>query len=264
MCLFVNHRSTIQQESLLILNLNTPFISPSPHHLLTSHTSAWSTMADQHARSGSSTSSSSASSDSVNEISRSESRPQGFAESIKSRLRSTSNPNAQAPHLDRVHSAKHLDDQSVYHSDHTTTSDEESLGAEKVETIQEVRNGIVNERDVDLEKGPQESPEIQKSKSARSTRSRQDAKLVCTTFSCGSRFRLQEQQNTNATNSSRWIGTAPTTPRILRTGRTRRSGPQPSRSRSSPSFHPSPRRWWRPPCLRLRLNLTLRTRWYLS
>ncbi|KAJ5375921.1 hypothetical protein N7509_012807 [Penicillium cosmopolitanum] len=135
-------------------------------------------MADQHARSGSSTSSSSASSDSVNEISRSESRPQGFAESIKSRLRSTSNPNAQAPHLDRVHSAKHLDDQSVYHSDHTTTSDEESLGAEKVETIQEVRNGIVNERDVDLEKGPQESPEIQKSKSARSTRSRQDAKLV--------------------------------------------------------------------------------------
>jgi hypothetical protein len=140
-------------------------------------------MADQHAQSDSSISSSSASSDSVNEISRSESRPQGFAESIKSRLRSNSNPNAHVPHLDRVHSAKHLDDQSVYHSDHTTTSDEESLGAEKVETIQEVRNGIVNERDVDLEKGPQESPEIQKLKSVRSTRSRQDAKLVCTTFS---------------------------------------------------------------------------------
>lgn len=61
------------------------------------------------------------------------------------------------------------------------TSDEESLGAVKVETIQEVRNGIVNERDVDLEKGSQDSPEIQKSKSARSTRSRQDAKLVCIT-----------------------------------------------------------------------------------
>ncbi|KAJ5110416.1 hypothetical protein N7532_000951 [Penicillium argentinense] len=140
-------------------------------------------MAGDHiSRPSRSLSSLSASTDSENQASRTESRPQGFTESIKSRLRTTSNPNA--PHLDRVHSAKHMDDQSVYHSGHATSDedsldDDLSLAAEKQETIQEVRCGIVNERDIDLEKGQQQqTPELQKSKSALPNRFRQDAKLV--------------------------------------------------------------------------------------
>lgn len=113
------------------------------------------------------------------QVSRTESRPQGFTESIKSRLRSASN--TTVPPLDRVYSAKHLDDQSVYHSNHAINSDIEQSDSASSETagpIEEVRGGIVNERDVDLEKGKQPEAELEKSKSARSKGSRQDSKVV--------------------------------------------------------------------------------------
>lgn len=117
-------------------------------------------------------------SNSGDQISRTESRPQGFAESIKSRLRSASN--TTAPRLDRVYSAKHLDDQSVYHSNHAINSDEPSDNAssETAGPVEEVRGGIINKRDVDLEKGNQPEAELEKSKSARSNRSRRDSKVV--------------------------------------------------------------------------------------
>lgn len=113
------------------------------------------------------------------QVSRTESRPQGFTESIKSRLRSASN--TTVPPLDRVYSAKHLDDQSVYHSNHAINSDIEQSDSASSETagpIEEVRGGIVNERDVDLEKGKQPEAELEKSKSARSKGSRRDSKVV--------------------------------------------------------------------------------------
>ncbi|KAJ5118393.1 hypothetical protein N7526_010030 [Penicillium atrosanguineum] len=106
---------------------------------------------------------------------------QGVAGSMASRQRSSS-VTATAPHLDRVHSAKHLDDNSTYHSDHNIDSDEggdsgESY-TEKTETVQEIRNGIVNERDVDLERNQMELKKSKSARSARSARSRLDSKLV--------------------------------------------------------------------------------------
>lgn len=116
-------------------------------------------------------------SNSGEQVSRTESRPQGFTKSIKSRLRSASNTTAP---LDRVYSAKHLDDQSVYHSNHALNSVEPSdnSSSETAAPVEEVRDGIVNERDVDLEKGNQPEAGLEKAKSARSNRSRRDSKVV--------------------------------------------------------------------------------------
>ncbi|PYI25796.1 MFS general substrate transporter [Aspergillus indologenus CBS 114.80] len=78
--------------------------------------------------------------------------------------------------IDRVHSGKHLDDQSVYHSDHALETDSDEDGEKSAEPVVEVRGGIVNERDRDLEAaGPPPAPALEKSKTARSEN---DAKLV--------------------------------------------------------------------------------------
>ncbi|OQD73704.1 hypothetical protein PENDEC_c014G02379 [Penicillium decumbens] len=112
--------------------------------------------------------------------SNSDNHTQGIAGSAKSRLKSLSSTTETAPHLDHIHSARHLDDQSVYISDNNVISDDDEVSdesyLEKTETVQEVRDGVVNERDVDLERNQQE--ELKKSKSARSARSRLDSKLV--------------------------------------------------------------------------------------
>jgi hypothetical protein len=72
-----------------------------------------------------------------------------------------------------------MNDQSVYHSD-GSNDDESTLEAEeRSDTIQEVRNGVVNERDLDLEKGDAQQPELEKSRTEKSNRSRHDPKLVC-------------------------------------------------------------------------------------
>lgn len=93
----------------------------------------------------------------------------GLAQSIKSRLRSRSN--ASASRIDRVYSAGYLDDQAVYHSHDSTDEDGR-------EPALEARDGIVNERDVDLEQGPAAHQELEKSKTARSDRSQRDPYLV--------------------------------------------------------------------------------------
>jgi hypothetical protein len=102
-----------------------------------------------------------------------------MAESVKSRR--TSKSNLDDVDLDRVHSARYPDDITVYHShedDDNDTTDDSSLEAAKVDTIQEVRGGIVNERDVDLERGEQSASDLEKTRTLRSTKSRHGGKLV--------------------------------------------------------------------------------------
>lgn len=92
-----------------------------------------------------------------------------------------SKSNPDEADLDRIHSARYPDDNAVYHSheddDHDMT-DDSSLEAAKVDTIQEVRGGIVNERDVDLERAQQPASELEQTRTLRSTKSRHGGKLV--------------------------------------------------------------------------------------
>ncbi|KAF3401926.1 Efflux pump vrtL [Penicillium rolfsii] len=130
-------------------------------------------------RSTRSHSTSDGSSDTSDPASRTPSLPRGTAESVKSKRMSRSN--SDAVDLDRVHSAKYLDDHAVYHShedDDDDMTDESSLEAAKVDTIQEVRGGIVNERDVDLERGQQPASELEQTRTLKSTKSRHGGKLV--------------------------------------------------------------------------------------
>lgn len=135
---------------------------------------------DRASHSSRSRSTSATDSDIENPVTKTDSRPQGLTESIKSRLRLASN--STAPRCDRVYSAKHLNDQSVYHSDNAINSDDvaqsDVSSLENAETVQEARGGTVNERDLDLEQGQQPQAELEKSRTARSNRSRQDTKLV--------------------------------------------------------------------------------------
>ncbi|KAJ5771190.1 uncharacterized protein N7511_003241 [Penicillium nucicola] len=108
--------------------------------------------------------------------SRTRSRSRSLAGSFKTRLRSLSNPGMAQ--VDRVYSGRHMNDQSVYHSDDGSNDDESPQGEGRPDTIQEVRNGVVNERDLDLEKGDAQHPELEKSRTAKSNRSRHDPTLV--------------------------------------------------------------------------------------
>lgn len=110
------------------------------------------------------------------------SRPQYRSQS-RTGSRSRSRSIRSTPHGEKIlYSGRHLDDQSVYHSDgHThcdsdlSDSDLSSLNG----AVLEVRGGIVNERDVDLEAGAQQpTAELEKSRTGRSDRSRQDPTLV--------------------------------------------------------------------------------------
>lgn len=76
--------------------------------------------------------------------------------------------------VDRIYSGRHINDQSVYHSDEN--NDDEGSSIRNTETIQEVRNGVVNERDLDLEKS--QNPELEKTRTAKSNKSHRDPKLV--------------------------------------------------------------------------------------
>jgi len=93
--------------------------------------------------------------------------------------------------VDRIHSGQHFNDQSVYHSDEYNDDDSSFENTGKPDTIQEVRDGIVNERDVDLERGQSQHPELEKSRTAKSNRSRHDPKLVsyCGPSSLSSKLR---------------------------------------------------------------------------
>lgn len=121
-----------------------------------------------------STSPSSMDSESAAPRSRAESRPQSLTGSLRSRLRSLSSHGMNQ--VDRVHSGRHINDQSIYHSDESNDEEESIEGGDTSDTIQEVRNGIANERDLDLEKSRQ--PELEKTRTAKSNQSRHDPKLV--------------------------------------------------------------------------------------
>lgn len=86
--------------------------------------------------------------------------------------------------MDRIYSGKHLNDQSVYHSDDGPNCGESGIeNDQKPDTVQEVRNGIANERDLDLEKADAAQPDLEKSRTAKSNQSRHDPKLVgCSRF----------------------------------------------------------------------------------
>ncbi|GES63082.1 MFS general substrate transporter [Aspergillus terreus] len=96
------------------------------------------------------------------------------------KTRSPSRSVRSTPHGDRVlYSGRHLDDQSIYHSDDDGKGDDDvdsDLSGDG--PVLEVRGGIVNERDVDLEANQQPTSELEKSKTGRSDRSRQDHTLV--------------------------------------------------------------------------------------
>ncbi|KAJ5255819.1 hypothetical protein N7505_010970 [Penicillium chrysogenum] len=131
-----------------------------------------------HKESGStrSQSASISSTDSEFQTSRTQSRPQSLAGSLRTRLRSLSN--SGTTQVDRVYSGRHFNDQSVYHSDDASNYGEPSVENEhEPDAIQEVRNGIVNERDLDLEKADTAEPELEKSRTTKSNRSRHDPKL---------------------------------------------------------------------------------------
>lgn len=129
-------------------------------------------------RSALSESTSDTSSETDDPASRTPSLSRGVAESIKS---GRSKSDIDDAVLDRVHSARYPDDNTVYHShedDGPDLTDDSSLEAAKVDTIQEVRGGIANERDVDLERGQQPASELEKTRTLRSTKSRHGGKLV--------------------------------------------------------------------------------------
>jgi hypothetical protein len=126
--------------------------------------------------------SSTSSSESESHVSRTQSQSQSLTGSLRTRLRSLSNPGMDQG--DRVYSGRHLNDQSVYHSD----GEHEDEGTP--DTIQEVRNGVVNERDLDLEKADPAQPELEKSRTGRSNRSRHDPKLVSGRMSSSSATRV--------------------------------------------------------------------------
>ncbi|OOF93534.1 hypothetical protein ASPCADRAFT_209487 [Aspergillus carbonarius ITEM 5010] len=92
------------------------------------------------------------------------------------RTRTRSRSRHSTTRVDRVHSGRHLDDHSVYHSDHEEDLDSSSEDREENdEPVLEVRGGVVNERDRDLETA---ASGLEKSRTARSDKSRADPKLV--------------------------------------------------------------------------------------
>ena len=97
--------------------------------------------------------------------------------------RQTSRSKVKRPGSSRAHSAACLDDHAVYHNSEDSESrdeeeDDTSLDATKIETVEEVRDGILNERDVDIERGQAPVEDLEKSRTLRSTKSRHGGKLV--------------------------------------------------------------------------------------
>lgn len=100
------------------------------------------------------------SSDSDSRVSRTRYRLRSFAGSLRMRLRSLSNPGMAQ--VDRVFSRRHMNDRSVYHSDASNDDASTLKGEGRPDRIQEVRNGVANERDLDSEKGDAQQPELEK------------------------------------------------------------------------------------------------------
>jgi hypothetical protein len=130
-------------------------------------------------RPGRSKSSSRSSSDLGSRLPNTESRRQG---TTRSEERSRSRSIQSVSHIGRVHSRLHPDDQCIYNSDDTTNHDgvESPKGSATGSEKNKPELGLaavkdVNERQVDLEKGAQQSP----SDLGKSNSPQQDPKLVC-------------------------------------------------------------------------------------
>ncbi|KAL4805903.1 major facilitator superfamily domain-containing protein [Aspergillus unguis] len=96
--------------------------------------------------------------------------------STSNTLRERSNSQARSGEITRIYSGVHLDDSSVYHGAEDHRSTDSTEGDEKdLQPELEVRNGIVTERDRDLEANRQATAELEKS---RTGRSEHDPKLV--------------------------------------------------------------------------------------
>ncbi|KKK14522.1 MFS multidrug transporter, partial [Aspergillus ochraceoroseus] len=93
--------------------------------------------------------------------------------------------------IHQIYSGRHLDDHSVYHSDCADDNDADGLADDvdrsslknsvekEVEPVLEVRGGIVNERDLDLEANTRQGTSgLENTRTAQSTRSWADRKLV--------------------------------------------------------------------------------------
>jgi hypothetical protein len=101
--------------------------------------------------------------------------------STSQRERSSSRP--RSSEITRIYSGVYLDDHSVYHGDddNESSADRDSSrgnNEKDLDVALEVRNGIVNERDLDLEANRQgQTAEIEKTRTARSEQA-PDPKLV--------------------------------------------------------------------------------------
>ena len=150
------------------------------------------------------------------------------ARSSPSRKASTRRP------IDRLYSAQHLDDHSLYHGGYHDDHDEgesdcededvESIKSLEGKGLNEVRDGVADEKDL-------EAPPISRKST---TKSRKDPNLVCvhgnTHFNSGSKFH-------------RSPGMVRTIHRTLRIGNCAPSGLPRSSSRPSPSSRQSLHLW---------------------
>lgn len=120
--------------------------------------------------------------------SESQHRPRTSSTSIsRSRSRRSFSPSD----IYRVASGRYIDDQSVYYTEYNATrsSSTDSRGSRENESHEaadekeagpemEIRGGVVNERDVDLEHGQRTRSNLEKSRSRKSERSQNDPTLV--------------------------------------------------------------------------------------
>ena len=96
-----------------------------------------------------------------------------------SRARATSSAAQGAP-LERCYSGRYIDDQATYHDHHfeQDDSDTDDTIEERDEPAAEVRDGIMDERDKDLE-----AP-LEKTTTSKSARSRKNPNIVCPRSVC--------------------------------------------------------------------------------
>ncbi|KAL2838218.1 major facilitator superfamily domain-containing protein [Aspergillus pseudodeflectus] len=98
--------------------------------------------------------------------------------SIASSLRARSSSRPRSTEIRRIYSGRHLDDHSVYHGeDDSIGMSQDDVDEKDVNAALEVRDGIVNERDLDLEANRAGPTDLEKSQTAGS-RPTPDPKLV--------------------------------------------------------------------------------------
>jgi len=112
-----------------------------------------------------------------------DSRPRVRQGSTSTSQRERSNSRTRSSEITRIYSGVYLDDHSIYHGDDDNEASADHATPRRnnendLDVALEVRNGIVNERDLDLEANRQSpAAEIEKTRTARSEQP-PDPKLV--------------------------------------------------------------------------------------